>query len=373
MVFRFALRPSRSEIVDPLDLEEAKKSIYCLRQPAFKHVSAFLGRLIKSPVLFFLALNLSVKMGLRSERGLLKHLIYFIEACTFYTLLKKEQIQHVHVHFGTNVTTVAKLIKKLGGPGYSFTVHGPDEFDAPTGFNLGSKIEDASFVVAITNFCSAQLKRWCEPEFWDKIKIVHCTVGDDFFDAAVPLNPESRSFVNVGRLASQKGQIVLIDAFAELLSRGHQANLTLVGDGEYRDAIERRIREKRLADHVTITGYVSEAEVRKHIAESRAMVLPSFAEGLPMVIMEAFAVGRVVISTYIAGIPELVHESESGWLVPADNVEKLVDAMEKALLSSEDRLSEMAVTGRSLTRRYHRTETEGAVLESLFLSCVEGK
>lgn len=364
-VLRLAVRRSDAPLVDPLDQEEAQKCIHCLSQPLHIHLFSLLRTFISAPLRFLVGIRVAIKMGSLSDRGIIKHLIYLIEACTLLVIVKKNNIDHIHVHFGTNSTAVARLIKLCGGPGYSFTVHGPTEFDSAIGFDLEGKINDASFVLAITDYCSAQLRRWCPPQQWSKIHIIHCTVGDDFFQAAAPLDPQSTTFTCVGRLSPQKGQLVLVDAFAQLLDEGHQAHLIFVGDGELRDMIEERIQDHNVESHVTITGYVSEAEVRSHISTSRAMVLPSFAEGLPMVIMEAFAVGRPVISTYIAGIPELVVPEKNGWLVAAGNVRDLVDALRDALQTSPETLTTMASHGRDLTYKYHRTITEGEKLEEI--------
>lgn len=370
-VLRLALRPSDAPLVDPLDKGEAEQTILCLAQPLWLHIFSLLRTLFTAPLSFFNALKITIRMGFLSDRGVIKHLFYLMEACTLLWIVKKNQIQHIHVHFGTNVATVARLIKRCGGPGYSFTVHGPTEFDATIGFDLQGKIEDASFILAITDYCSAQLRRCCAPAEWSKIHIMHCTVGDDFFNAIEPLDPKSHIFTCVGRLTPQKGQLTLIDAFSKLIEDGNMAHLVFVGDGELREVIETRIKDRNLEQHVTITGYVSEAAVRTHISASRAMVLPSFAEGLPMVIMEAFAVGRPVISTYIAGIPELVIPKKNGWLVPAGNIEALIDSLREVLKTEPVRLTEMAAHGRELTYKHHRTKTEGEKLEKILRQYIE--
>ena len=369
-ILRLAIRRAETAPVDPLDLEEAAKTIHCLSLPLWTHIRSVLRTALFRPVLFVDALLLAVSMGLRSERGLFKHLAYLFEACTLLEILRQHSVQHVHVHFGTNSAAVARLIRRCGGPTYSFTVHGPTEFDSAIAFDLRGKIADATFVVAITDYCSAQLQRWSAPSDWRKIHVVHCAVGDDFFDAAEPIAPDSRTLACVGRLTPQKGQLVLLDAFKELIFSEYDARLVFVGDGELRPHIEQKITEMGLTERVSITGYVSEAEVRQRIAASRALVLPSFAEGLPMVIMEAFAIGRPVVSTYVAGIPELVRNGENGWLVPAGNVAELVAALTGVLETSIERLSEMARSGRDLTYRNHRTVTEADRMENLLMDYV---
>lgn len=366
-ILRLAIRRSDVENIEPLDKEESKKTIHCLSQPASRHLLSLALAIFSSPRRFCQVWLLSIKMGLLSDRGILPHIAYLLEACTLLYFIRKHRVQHIHTHFGTNSATVARMIHRLGGPSFSFTVHGPTEFDSAIGFDLQGKIADAAFVIAITDYCSAQLRRWSPPEQWEKIHVVRCTVGDDFFDSKQPIDPECNTFVCIGRLTPQKGQIILIDAFAQLLNSGFDANLVFVGDGELRHIIDQKINTKRLKNRIQITGYVPESDVRRYIVNSRALVLPSFAEGLPMVIMEAFAVGRPVISTYVAGIPELVKPGKNGWLVPAGNVNDLAASLIETLETTADRLMEMANHGRQLTFEKHRTITEGDRIEKILL------
>jgi glycosyltransferase involved in cell wall biosynthesis len=116
----------------------------------------------------------------------------------------------------------------------------------------------------------------------------------------------------VGRLCEQKGQFLLLEAVARLASEGVPVELVLAGDGELRGDLERLIEAQGMAGFVNITGWVDSKRVRDEILSARVLVLPSFAEGLPVVIMEAMALGRPVVSTYVAGIPELVIPGETG-------------------------------------------------------------
>ena len=161
-----------------------------------------------------------------------------MEACFFLPLLSRERIEHIHVHFGTNPAAVAYLISLLGGPGYSMTVHGPAELDDPLGFGLETKIEHSVFTTAISDYTSAQLRRWVDYRHWKKIRVVRCVVDDRFFEEQQPIGAEARILTCVGRLTAQKGQLLLIDAFADVLERGVEATLVLAGDGEMREAVE---------------------------------------------------------------------------------------------------------------------------------------
>ena len=151
-----------------------------------------------------------------------------------------------------------------------------------------------------------------------------------FWVATVTPMPDRPRLVNVGRLTEQKGQLLLIEAAAHLHAQGIDFELVIVGDGPFRGKLERLIDQHGLRDRVRITGFLNNHGVRLELEAARALVMPSFAEGLPVVIMEALALGRPVISTYVAGIPELVEPGRSGWLIPAGAVEPLAAAMARS-------------------------------------------
>jgi glycosyltransferase involved in cell wall biosynthesis len=168
----------------------------------------------------------------------------------------------------------------------------------------------------------------------------------------------------VGRLSEQKGQLLLLEAAAEVAATAPDFRLTLVGDGELRAPTERRIAELGLGDVVEITGWADEAEVRRRILAARALVLASFAEGLPVVIMEAMALRRPVISTWVAGIPELV-DADCGWLVPAGDAGALAGAMRAALSAPPERLAAMGRAGRARVEARHDQRAEARRLLAL--------
>jgi glycosyltransferase involved in cell wall biosynthesis len=258
------------------------------------------------------------------------------------------------------------LCASLGDISYSFTVHGPEEFDRPEAIALPEKIRRASFVVAISSYGRSQLYRWCSLEHWPKIQVVHCGLGADYLQQAITPVPEVPQLVCVGRLCEQKGQLLLVQAVQKLRDKGVAMKLVLVGDGELRSPIENLIQQYQLTDQITITGWASGAAVREYLLASRAMVLPSFAEGLPVVIMEAFALGRPVISTYVAGIPELVKPGVTGWLVPAGSVDDLVKAMRAMLTMNGKLLTEMAAIGRQEVEEHHDVHREAQKLAQHF-------
>lgn len=367
-ILRLAIRRGADGIVDPLDLAENERTFHCLSQPLPAFVAAQVRAWVGRPVRTFRALAEVFAMGRRSDRGALRHMAYFAEAAFLAGVLKREGIEHLHVHFGTNPTGVARLIRMMGGPPFSVTIHGPLEFDAPRGLSLPQAAREAEFIATISDFAAAQLRRWMPWELWPKVNIVRCTVGDEFLADANPIDPASRTILCIGRLVQDKGHLVLLEALARARAPG--ARLVFAGDGAMRPIIERRARELGIADRLEITGWIGEAEVRRRLRECRALALTSFAEGLPVVIMEALALGRPVLSTYIAGIPELVRPGETGWLVPAGNVEGAAAALEEIISAPAQRLDEMGRAGRALVRARHHTPTEVDRLESLFVRCI---
>jgi colanic acid/amylovoran biosynthesis glycosyltransferase len=364
-VERYAVRRVEEAIVDEADQRELEKTRIIIDVGAVNALLATLGTLAKSPGRFIDTLALTVKIGVGSERGLLRNFAYFVEACILQGWLEKSGAQHVHSHFGTNATAVAMLTNALGGPGYSFTTHGPEEFDKPLQISLREKLERSRFAVAISSFGRSQLLRNIEYPHWSKVQVVRCGLDESFLaGSSTPVTDRPR-LVNVGRLSGQKGQILLLEAFAGVVAKRPDAELVLVGDGEMRQEIEAAIARLGIQKNVRITGWAKNSQVRQELEEARCLVLPSFAEGLPVVIMEALALGRPVLTTYVAGIPELVSR-ECGWLVPAGAIEPLTQAMLEVLDASPAELTKLGAEGQKRVRAMHSAVTESTRLGELF-------
>jgi len=365
-VLRVAVRGWDGDLVDREDLRERERTRFVLKNGALPLLLATIRTAILSPRRFARALALAFRMSRHSDRPLWIHLVYVAEACTVLAWLQAAHVQHVHAHFGTNPAELAMLIRAMGGPTYSFTVHGPEEFDKPLALHLAEKIRGAAFVVGVSSFGASQLRRWVDHEQWPKIHVVHCGLDKAFYDDAPSTPPTGNQLVCVGRLCEQKGQLLLIMAASELARRGREFKLVLVGDGEMRGEIEALIARSGLSNSIRITGWLSSEHVRDEILASRAMVLPSFAEGLPVVIMEAMALRRPVLSTYIAGIPELVRPGQTGWLVPAGDVGLLADAMETVLSTPDQDLAAMGALGRKHVVLHHSAQREAQKLAAYF-------
>ena len=364
-IARFTVRPTL-DLVDEADQKEQAKTQAILDVGLVGLLFNLIQTAMTRPWRWLKALKFAITFGLKSERGVLIHLIYLAEACVLLGWLQEKNISHIHAHFGTNSTTVALLTHILGDLTYSFTVHGPEEFDKVQAIALPEKIKQASFVIAISEFGRSQLYRWCSHEHWSKIHVIHCGVDQSFLNTPFHPIPDEPRFVCVGRLCEQKGQLLLVQAVHRLVQKNFNLTIVLVGDGELRTEIESLIKQYQLEKQIEITGWASGETVQKQILAAKAMILPSFAEGLPVVIMESLALSRPVLSTYIAGIPELVEPNVCGWLVPAGSVDALVTAIQKILETSSEQLEQMGQVGASLVQEHYNTTIEGEKLAKLF-------
>lgn len=367
-VLRISLRGWDADLVDGRDKLERDRTKYVLQTGILGLASSVVSTFLKSPYRLIIATLTALKMGVRSDRPWPYHLIYLAEACKTLAWMSEFGAKHVHAHFGTNSTEVIMLAHLLGGPTYSFTVHGPEEFDKPEFIKLRQKIEHSAFVVAISSYGRSQLYRWIDFSQWHKVKIVRCGLEKAFYDVPAVVVPTAPRLVCIGRLCEQKGQLLLINACHLLHQKGVDFHLVLAGDGEMRHDIEVLIKQYGLEKKVLITGWISSDQVRDELVNSKALVLPSFAEGLPVVIMEAMALRRPVISTYIAGIPELVRTGIDGLLFPAGDVVELANVLENFLSLSDLKITEMGNSAHSRVIEYHSIEKEAAKLGELFKS-----
>lgn len=365
-VIRVSIRGWDIDLVDPVDINERQKTLYLLESGVLGLIYPALQMLLSGPIKFFKALLKSFKLGIRADKSLLHHFMYFLEACKLSVNLRNDGVEHLHVHFGTNPTELGLLSGIMTSIPFSFTVHGPEEFDKPEFIKLSQKVEASAFVVAISSYCKSQIYRVIPHSQWSKVKVVHCGLDKDFFETSPIHPPIENRLVCVGRICEQKGQLLLVDAVAELNQKGIDFQLVLAGDGEMRGEVEEKIASYELGDKISITGWLSTEEVIRELLNSKALVLPSFAEGLPVVIMEAMALKRPVLSTYIAAIPELVVNIEHGFLFPAGSKEHLVNAIEKILALSPSDLELMGESCHYAVKNNHSIESEVLKLKDLF-------
>lgn len=370
-VDRYALSGWDAPLVDADDIAEREKTRYTQKDG----VTALLGDMcrvaIQRPGPFFRALGAALSMSRNAIRPLPYHMIYLAQACRILRWTEASGATHIHAHFGTNPAEIACLIRYLGGPTYSFTNHGSNELDGAPRLHFPRKLGQSKFAVAVSSYCRSQILRVLPYQEWHKLKVVHCGLDADYFaDKDLPL-PDAPTYLCVGRLSPEKGHLLLLDAFSAVHAEHPEARLILAGDGDaMREAIEARIAELGLQEVVEITGWIDADQVKAELARATTLVQPSLIEGLPVVIMEAMARKRTVISTFIAGIPELVLPNETGWLVPAGEVGALTDAMMQVVSTDRSTLTQMGDVGQARARERHLVDDEARKLAELFFGDV---
>jgi glycosyltransferase involved in cell wall biosynthesis len=366
-------RPDPRELVSEEIRREHAATEFVLEAGAVRLVPAWIRTIFRSPRRALAAVRLALSIGAPGLKGRLWPLAYLVEAAYLAERLRARKVEHLHNHIGEGSASVAMLASFLSDIPFSMTIHGPSEFDRPTQLALGEKIHRAAFTVAVSEFTRSQLYRWSDPADWPKIHVVHCGLDSTFLDCGATSIPETQRLICVGRLTEQKGPLVLLEAVQRLVAEGLMLELILIGDGPLRPPIEELVEQLGLQKHVRLAGLQGSEAVRDEIIAARALVLPSFAEGLPRVLMEAMALGRPVISTYVAGIPELVVPGVCGWLVPAGSVEALVEAMRDVLLSSTTDLERLGRAGAARAAQRHDGNIEMAKLAALITrSCKIG-
>ncbi|MFK8181754.1 MAG: glycosyltransferase family 4 protein [Phormidesmis sp.] len=340
----FSVRyPKGADTLSEQQKEERDRTSYLLPPNPIEALRAHAAHLFKAPNRYLKALSLAWKTRQLGVRGTLYQGIYFLEAGILAHRLQAKGITHLHNHFGDSSGTVTMLAAALGDMDYSFTLHGPGIFFEPTRWQLTEKISRAKFVSCISYFCRSQAMIFAPWSAWDNLHIVHCGIEPELFTEEAGSKTGS-NLLYVGRLAAAKGLPVLLQSLATLKLECPDIHLTVVGDGEDRVALEAQAQTLNLENNVTFVGYQSPASVREYLQASDVFVMSSFAEGVPVVLMEAMMAGLPVVATQIAGVSELVEDGLNGFLVPPSNAEALTGRI-AALLADGDLRSRLGAQG----------------------------
>ncbi|MFA7603257.1 MAG: glycosyltransferase family 4 protein [Novosphingobium sp.] len=340
----FTIRPAKGQPASEVERAARAETQSVLGRSPLAYLSALAAAFLATPARAFGTLRLALRHRAPGLRPLIWALFHFIEAALLTRLLRRAGAARLHVHFANSGATVGLLAAHLRRIPWSMTLHGISETDYPAGLLLADKIARADFVACASWFMRAQAMRVVDSRHWRKLHIVRCGVDPAALPAAMPGGGDGIAFISVGRLSREKGQRGLLEAFAVVRGRTPGARLVLVGDGPLRAELEALAGELGIADAVRFHGALSEAETLEAIARSDVLVLPSFMEGLPVVIIEAMALGKPVVASGVAGIPEIVRDGTNGLLVPPSHWRALAEAM--AVLASDralrDRLGSAA-------------------------------
>jgi colanic acid/amylovoran biosynthesis glycosyltransferase len=312
----------------PAEAEAAATTFYIKSVPRMRAMMNLLRIAFTMPGCALRAFRAGFRLEMPSLHKRLYSFFYISEAILLADWMHQRGITHLHIHFGGAVATVGHIASAAAQIPYSLTIHGPDEFFEEQEFHLRQKLESATFVVAISHYCRSQLMRIAAPAYWDRFETIRLGIRPE-------LLPERTShgrgdllqIIMVGRLVPTKGPLLLLQAIERVRDNGIAVSLTLVGDGPERPDLEAYIRNHEMRDIVTLTGALNHDQTLFRVAAADLFVLASFAEGIPVSLMEAMALGVPCISTYIAGIPELIESGRDGILVPAGSVHDLTEAI----------------------------------------------
>lgn len=359
-------RAPAKDVVGADQLAEAAAT-FCVVEAAKsprRLLASHLAVLRRAPGRWVAALRLAWRTRPPGTKAGLWQMFYFAEAAVLAEHLRGQGVVHLHNHFASSSCSVAMLASEMAGIPFSITIHGPTELFEAGHWRLDEKIARARFVACISHFCRSQAMLFSDQAHWGKLRIVHCGVTPANYGTR-PRGAFGQHVLFVGRLDAVKGVPLLLEAFATARGRHPDARLTVVGDGPARGALETQAVALGIAGATTFTGYRSQAEVAALLEEADMLVLPSFAEGLPVVLMEAMASRIPVIASGVAGVPELVQDGVSGFVVPAGDVDTLTARLDR-LLADPDLCRRMGEAGRVKVEAEFDVDVEAVWLHRLF-------
>jgi glycosyltransferase involved in cell wall biosynthesis len=365
-------RQQPEEVLSPADEREFRTTHALLPTTSGRLVTDHARALRRSPRAWLRTLAAALRMNVRGARGALWQVFYFAEALLLWAWMDRRGLRHVHVHFANPAADVAMLAVRFGnaaGPehwSWSLTVHGPTELEDPRGHKLGLKARDAVLVVCTSQFARAAVARAAGGAA-DNLRVVHCGIDVQAF------SPNARAkrlegpleLMNVAAMSARKGQALLLDALADLRAQAVDVRLTIVGDGPERGALEAQARALGVADRVAFEGAVAHQRIASYLHRADVFCLPSYAEGVPTVLMEAMASGLAVVATRVYGIPELVEDGRSGLLVPPGDAGALAEAIARLAENAEMRAALGAAARDRVTSTFEERRAAVEVRDTL--------
>lgn len=368
----FAVRqPGEEHMVGPEQRDERDTTVYLYPQLRSARLPlAHLGLFVRSPRRYLGAARLAWRTRRPGVHGTAYQAVYFLEAGLLAAGVRRRGIPHLHNHFGDSSCTVAMLAAELGGFPFSFTLHGPGIFFEAHTWRLDEKFRRAAFVACISWFCRSQAAIFAPPDDLDRLHIVHCGVYPEAHAARVHQGTGNQ-LLFVGRLAEVKGVSVLLEALAEVRKTHPEVHLTVIGDGPERPRFEALARQHGLEQAVTFAGYRSQAEVAAQLAATDVFVLPSYAEGVPVTLMEALAAAVPVVATQVGGVSELVDDGVNGFIVHPGDPAPLADRLIR-LIGDAGLRQRLGDAGRATVAAEFSNATEAARLQLLFSRTAAG-
>lgn len=345
--------------------DTAARAENILGRSPLAYAAALVWAFWKAPGRFLSSWRLALHHRPPGLRALLWSQFHFVEAMLLSRLLLRGGATRLHCHFANSGATVGLLAANFARLPWSLTLHGISETDYPAGLLLAEKLERAAFVACASYFMRAQAMRMVAPAHWRKIIVVRCGIDLAALPAAVPHRDTGPArIICVGRLSAEKGYFGLLDALAAIEPSAGGSELVIIGDGPMAAAVQAHARELGLLDRIRFAGACAENETLTEIACADILVLPSLMEGLPVVLVEAMALGRPVLASRVAGVPELVVEG-TGYLFTPSDWEDLKQQL-AALLGARDRWPRMGRAGRKQVEAAFRADQAAERMARLF-------
>lgn len=363
-------RPAPHERLTETDQRERDGTFYLIPTSGGQFLSliaAHLKELLSHPLAYFRTLRWALRHRVPGTRAFIWAFFYFAEAILLVSELRHRDIEHVHNHFANSAAIVGMLASAHVGVGWSLTLHGISEFDYPSGLLLKEKLRTADFAPCVSYFTMSQAMRTCDARDWNKLFICHCGIELDVMPAGRSTNPsqEGTRIVCVGRLSPEKGHLGLLQVVAKLRDEGLHLSLSLVGDGPERQTVEEKVRALNLSESVTLLGQLDEKNTLQTIAEHDVLVSASFMEGLPVVLMEAMALGVSVVAPRVAGVPELVCHDDNGLLFSPADWDDLADQLRRIVTEPTLR-TRLTEAGRTAVMDGFLVEQSAAIMAQRF-------
>jgi glycosyltransferase involved in cell wall biosynthesis len=315
---------------------EAGRTFYIKKAGAKAAAVAHVAALLSRPAGYFRGAWFALTLGGADVRRIAMSFFYFVEAVMIGRWMLARDLHHLHVHFATPAATVGLILTRVFPITLSITVHGPDEFYDVPGYRLAEKVGASRLLCTIGLFARSQLMRISAAREWKKIEVTPLGVDPDLF-APRPFRAAFEDFevLCVGRLVPAKGQHVLLAAIARLIAEGRPMRLRFVGEGPDRKSLEEAARAHRIEHNVIFEGAVNQDRIRDLYHRAEVFALASFAEGIPVVLMEAMAMEIPCVTTWITGIPELIRDTVDGLLVPPSDEVALAAAIARLMDDSD--------------------------------------
>jgi colanic acid/amylovoran biosynthesis glycosyltransferase len=304
--------------------QEAAKT-FCVKGISLPGVLAINAlHLLRYPNRYARAMSFAFQLARSDVSRFFRCLFYLAEAALLAKWMRDCKIRHLHVHFATPAATVALLLARLAPIEFSLTVHGPDEFYDVPGYHLAKKIADAKFICTIGLYARSQLMKISPVEQWEKFEVAPLGVDPHIFKPRpFRSKPDPFEVLCVGRLVPAKGQHILLKAVARLVQGGRNILLRVVGDGPDRGSLEQEARSLGMETAIRFEGSVNQDRIREFYGTADTFALASFAEGIPVVLMEAMAMEIPCVTTWITGIPELIRDGVDGLMVAPSDIDGL--------------------------------------------------